>query len=136
MLEYVFFDEGLCQRFESYLREQGVEYSLGRDDLGTVVSVPEEIDEELSDAIDDHYDELLAAQEALLEEGDDALEKNAAGIRVELADGTPCMVRIEPKLLSKTLEALSLTELEQLVRQVAASVERPDDSPLCHTPHA
>ena len=134
MLEYVFFDDSLRQRFVTFLAERGVEYSLGDDELGSIVSVPEEIDDDLSDAIDEHYETLMEAQEELLEEGEHALEKNAAGIRVELSDGTPCMVRIDPKLLSKALDSLSLAELEQLVQQVAVSVEHPDDSPLCHTP--
>lgn len=134
MLEYVFFDDGLRERFEGFLRERGVEYSRSDDELGGVVAVSEDLDDAVMDAIDEQYDQILSAQEELLEETGDALEKNAAGIRIELTDGRPCMVRLEPKLLGKTLQALSLEEVEQLVRQVAHCVEHPDDSPLCHTP--
>src|SRR5690606_17315937 len=115
--------------------QQGVTYTEDPDPLGSgVVSIPEDLDEDRYEAIDRYYDELSQMQAQLLEETEDRLEKNVAGVRVPLSDGRPCMVRLDPDLVNRLLAVMSLDELHELVTTVARCGESPDDRPLCHTP--
>ena len=132
MLDYVFFDDGLRLRFEAFLAASGIPCEMADDVFGSIVSIPEDIDDELADAVDAFYEELLASNAEMLEGTEEALEKNVAGIRIELADGRACMVRVDPRLMNQALSCLSLAELEELVKAVARAVENPDDRPLCH----
>lgn len=135
MIDYIFFDEGLRTRFVEFVRQRGVAYTEEPDPLGSgVVSIPEDLDEDLYEAIDRYYEELSQMQAELLEETEDRLEKNVAGVRVALSDGRPCMVRLDPDLVSRLLTVLSLDELHELVTVIARCGENPDDRPLCHTP--
>ena len=132
MLEYIFFEETLRDKFATFLRGRGVEPTLS-DESGCVAAIPEDLEDDLADAIDECYERLLQENAELLEGTEDALEKNAAGVRVELADGTPCMVRLDPDLMARLLGCISLEELRDMVQDIAAAVENPDDRPLCHT---
>lgn len=135
MIDYIFFDEGLRTRFVEYIRQRGVTCTEEPDPLGSgVVSIPEDLDEELFESIDRYYEDLSRMQAELLEETEDRLERNVAGVRVTLSDGRPCMVRLDPDLVSRLLTVLSLDELHELVTTIARCGENPDDRPLCHTP--
>lgn len=132
MLEYVFFDEGVRERFVGFLREHGVATVLSEAD-GLIAAIPEDIDDTLSDAIDACYDRLLQENAELLESSEGGLEKQAAGVRVQLADGTPCMVRLAPALMARLLNCITLEELRDMVQAIALQVEDPDDLPVCHS---
>lgn len=132
MLEYVFFDTGVRERFVEFLRVHGVEAELSAAD-GLIAAIPEDIDAELSDRIDEVYDRLLQDDADLLESSAGGLEKHAAGVRVQLADGTPCMVRLAPELMARLLGCITLEELRDMVQEIALQVEEPDDLPVCHT---
>lgn len=132
MLEYVFFDAGIRQKFLDFLTEHGVA-ARSNDSDGCIAEVPEDLDDELADAIDEQYEMLLQETAALMEEGDDALEKNVAGVTFQLADGTACTVRLDPDLVARVLNCLSMEEFRDLVQVIAAGIENPDNRPLCHT---
>ncbi len=132
MLEYVFFDQTIVERFIAAVRRMGVAAQQAADSELTV-EVPEDIDDTLADAIDDEYEKLLQDNAALVEEGEDALEKNVAGIQVLLADGSPCMVRLDPDLVARLLTVVSMEELRDLAQTITEGVENPDNRPLCHT---
>ncbi len=132
MLEYIFFNDGLRAKFVRYAKERSVECQCSDDD-GLIAAVSEDIDDAISDELDDYYDILLQENADLLEETDDALEKNAAGVQVQLQDGSPAMIRIDPELMGRMLRELSLEELRDLVQAITVQVENPDNRPLCHT---
>lgn len=132
MLEYVFFDTGVRERFVEFLRGYGVEAALSEAD-GFIAAIPEDLDDELSDRIDEVYDRLLQDDADLLESSEGGLEKHAAGVRVLLSDGTPCMVRLAPELMARLLGCITLEELRDMVQEIALQVEDPDDLPVCHT---
>ncbi len=131
MLEYVFFKETIRDKFISFLVERKAEYQISEGD-GLLVGVSEEIDDELWDAIDLHYETLLQETAELMEQGEDALEKNVAGVQVQLANGEPCTVRLDPDLVARVLGCISMEELRDMVQDVAHWVELKDNSPLCH----
>lgn len=132
MLEYVFFDDGLRDKFIAFAREQGVTSKLSDDDE-MIVLVPEDLDDAVGDRLDYRYEQLLQENADLLEGTEDGWEKNAAGVQVQLADGSPCMVRLDPDLMARLVACIGLEELRDLVQTVATSVENPDNRPLCHT---
>lgn len=131
MYEYVFFDQGLCDKFTRRLDSESIDYQCDREAL--LVGVSEAISERQAEQLDDFYERLLQENAELLEGTEDALEKNTAGVRVVLGDGSPCMVRLDPDLMARMLNCISLEELRDMVQTIATSVENPDDRPLCHT---
>ena len=131
MYEYVFFDNGIRDHFVADLNTRSVEHQL-LDDEGLLVGVSEEISDEDSDAIDDLYDLLLQQSGELMEQGEDAMELNVAGVQVELSDGTACTIRLDPELVARLLTAVSMEELRDLCQTISEGVERRDNSPLCH----
>lgn len=129
MLEYVFFDEGIRDKFMEQLRQKGVVVSC--DEL--IVEVPEDLDGTLADEVDHLYEMLLQETAELMEEGDDALEKNVMGVHVALEDGTACTIRLDPELVARVLNCISMEELRDMAQAIAEGVQNPDNRPLCHT---
>lgn len=129
MLEYIFFHESLRDRFVDFLRAQGVEAELSEAD-GLMVAVPDDLDDELSERIENEYDLLLQEHTEVM---DGILEKDVAGVRVVLANGMPATIRLDPDLLARLLQSISMEELRDMVQAIAEQVEHPDDRPLCHT---
>lgn len=131
MLEYVFFKEAVRDKFVAFLVERKIGNQLGEGE-GLLVEVSEEIDDATWDAIDHLYETLLQETAELMEQGEDALEKNVAGVQVQLANGDPCTVRLAPDLVARILGCISMEELRDMVQEVAHWVEMKDNSPLCH----
>ena len=134
MLEYIFFDSGLLGRFMDYSSQLGVECSQSEDSMGLIVHVPEHLPEDLGLLLERFYDQLLEEQSQLIEGEEGGLVKHAAGIRVTLSDGRPCMVKLEPEMANRLLASFSLDEVQALVVAIARSVESANDDPVCHPP--
>lgn len=132
MLEYVFFEPTIRDKFVAFLSQRGVEHQAD-DDEALLVEVPEDLDESTGDAIDHFYETLLQETAGLMEQGEDALEKNVAGVQVQLSDGDICTIRLNPELVGRMLGCITMEELRDMVQEVAHWVELRDNSPLCHT---
>jgi Arc/MetJ family transcription regulator len=132
MLDYIFFDQGLRERFADFVSQRGVEVTVS-DEEGLLASIPEDLDDDLTAEIEHCYELLLQENAELLESTEDRLEKNVAGVRVVLGDGTACTIRFDPDLLARVLQSITMEELRDMVQHIATSVENPDDRPLCHT---
>lgn len=130
MLEYVFFEASLREKFVRYAAEKGVAAEKS-DEGGFMVLVSEDVEDELFDELDHYYEVLLQENAEMLEGTDDALEKSAAGVQVQLSDGTPCNIKFDPDVLARLLNCISLEELRDLVQAIAVRVENPDDRPIC-----
>jgi len=133
MLEYMFFARSLCDEFIRFLADRGVPHEVAEDEGNFNVSLPDDLDEALSDAIDQTYERLLQAHMEVLGDEEGMLEKDAAGVQITLGDGQICTVRIDPGLVSRLLREISMEELRDLVHAIAQQVENPDNRPLCHT---
>lgn len=131
MLEYVFFDESILNKFVEFSRARGIDARCPQGEQ-LIVEIPEDLDGALEDEIDDRYERLLQETAQLLEEGKDALEKNVAGVQITLSDGTGCTIRLDPDFVSRILTAITMEELRDMVQHVADGVENPDNRPLCH----
>jgi len=134
MLEYIFFDAELLGKFVNHARELGVECEKSDDSMGLMAVVPDNLPEHQAHSLEQFYDQLLEEQSALVEQAEGGVIKHAAGIRVTLSDGRPCMIRLEPEMANRLLASFSLDEVQALVNAIARSVESPSDGPLCHTP--
>ncbi len=132
MLEYVFFDEGIRNKFVEELQAKGVDVTT-TDEAGCIAEVPEDLDDKLADEVDYLYEKLLQETAELMEEGEGAFEKNVMGVMVALQDGTPCTIRLNPDLVARLLNCISMEELRDLAQTIAEGVENPDNRPLCHT---
>jgi len=134
MLEYIFFDRDLLDRFVMHARQLGVACMLADDSMGLMAQVSEDLPESAASSLEKLYDQLLEEQSALVESVDGGLVKHAAGIRVTLSSGRSCMIRLQPEMANRLLSCFNLDEVQALVNAVARSVECQDDGPLCHTP--
>jgi len=132
MMEYIFFNAEIAERFAEFARLIGTSYEEHSDNMGLVVAVPEDLDEALGNRLETYYAHLLDEQAEMVEESEPGL-KHTAAINITLADGRPCAIRIEPALMNRLMGCLSIAEIHQLATTIARSVENPDNRPLCRT---
>lgn len=131
MFEYMFFDHDLRRQFIDFAHDHGVQCEAVEDSMGLVAALPEDIPEAVSDALERRYDELLELQSERVDRAEGAATHQAAGVRVTLGDGRPCMIKLEPSLVNRLLAAFSLEDVQHLVQAIAHSVENPTDEPVC-----
>lgn len=132
MLEYIFFHNDSLNLFVQLLEQKNVPYKQSIDSLGKIVSIPENLDDETADTVDEYYEELLASSEDLLT--DDELEpeeKCAASVTISLPDGKVAYAGIPPELLNRILTVVTPQELGQFIDLIVNSVLSPDHRPFC-----
>ncbi|HHI77239.1 MAG TPA: hypothetical protein ENJ94_08715 [Gammaproteobacteria bacterium] len=95
--------------------------------------LPEELDEALAERIEDFYDEMMELGRELYEQEGDQEEVgyHAAGITVQLADGSNVYAQVDPQLLGRIMQVLSPEEFNQVVNAIVEAVENPDARSLC-----
>lgn len=131
MLEFIFFHDRLADEFSARLSELTVPHQSRTDALGFVVSVADDLEEDLLERLDGMYEELLVKSEDLLNATDDATEKQSAAVNFSLRDGRTAQASVRPELMNKILGALSFEELNEFVEAIVDSLENPDDRPFC-----
>ena len=131
MMEYIFFEASLRDRFVEYAQNQGVACVLQDDNMGLVVAVPEDLADDLVDLLEACYDQLQEEQSNLMDQSEGG-SKKLAGFRVDLPDGRSCLVPLQPDMANRLLASFSIEEIQVLFDTVARSVLNPDDnSQLC-----
>lgn len=134
MLEYVFFNEEPCARFQEFLVARGLQSDLEERDPERIIQVEESaVDDALADEIDRFYDEMFALDQALHESESPTSRENyhAAGVVVNLDDGRAVYAEVAPDLLSRVMSALEPQDLNDLVAAVVDAVENPDERSFC-----
>jgi hypothetical protein len=135
MLEYLFFNQQVADKFIKFLSlkelpwEQYIDPMLG----SIVIKTPEDIEDALWDELDDYHEILGPEDQKLIEEtleGVDS-ETNAAGIYIQLANGSQTVAQINPDVMNRMLDVISMDEFNDFVETIVSSVEAPDDSPIC-----
>ena len=129
MYEYIFFAPVSRDQFIEQLDHHKVPYQI---DAELTVAIPEDIEDEVTAALDEHYEELLHQTPSLFNGDDALLEKDVAGVQVQLQNGSISTIRIPPELVSRILTSISMEEFRDLCQLVAEGVEIGDNSPLCH----
>jgi len=130
MMDYIFFDENLRDRFVKHANDLGVVCDSRDDNMGLVVAVPEDLSDALMDDIENYYDELEQEQSRLMSEAEGGL-KMLAGFKLVLPDGETCMVPLQPDMANRLFSCFSLEEIQELFSTVARSALDPRESHLC-----
>lgn len=131
MLEYIFFHDEPRKQFIQYLAQRDVPYAEHDDSMGMVVSVPEDMGEEIEQAVETRYDEVMENAEELLAEDGEQAEKDVAAITITLDNGKTVYASVSPKILNSILTVITPQELNDLVDSIVTSVQNPDERPLC-----
>ncbi len=126
-IEYIFFHKKPFGLFVKFLQQQGLHPAISSDEDNYEVSIADDLDDVLSNVIEDEYDRLLEMNQQLMEES----RENSAGVVVNLKDGTTTYADIAPLLLTKIMEVLTPQELGEVVNAIVDAVECPDDRSLC-----
>lgn len=131
MLEYVFFDAVPCHRFREFLALKGVEHQPPTGDEVLMIEIPENLNESLINEIESYYDDMMELGAEILSNQSGDGQINTAGLTVTLQDGRISYAVLDPALVNKMLDALSLDELNTVVSAIAEAVENPNDTPIC-----
>ena len=135
LLEYIFFHPQSCERFKQFLQQNGVamlKEGVDQTDVeGLTVYISDDLDEEISEKIENFYDEMMELDESLVIEDDDSDEYSQVGLAVTLNDGRSVMASVDPDVLNRVLTVITHDELGKLVDVIADAVENPDQRPLC-----
>ncbi len=129
MIEYIFFDATLRDKFVSYVQQQGVPCNAIDDTMGMVVELPEDIAEETADQIEEYYETLEDEQEELSKASGDL--NRLAGFNFTLPDGQPRMLPLPSDMANRLMANFSLEEIQGLLNAVAERTLNPNSDHLC-----
>lgn len=130
MIEYIFFDAALRDKFISYAEQHGVPCTAVEDNLGMVVEIPEDIPEATADKIEEYY-EALEDEQASMSKAEGNLS-SLAGFRFNLPNGESRMLPLQTEMANRLLANFTLEELQALFEDVARCTLNPNDEHLCH----
>lgn len=134
-LEYIFFHQQPYQQFKQFLESRNIEMlreGIDETDVeGFVVHIQDNLDEQISEEIEDFYDEMMELNEALVAEENDSEETSRVGLAVSLSDGRSVLASVDPDVLNRILSVVTHQELGGLVDAISDAVENPDQRPLC-----
>ena len=133
MLEYVFFDERPRDQFVVFLQEKAVELKLEEDEGLLKVWISEDLDDDLDEAIEDFYDDMMALNQQLYEDENNEAEVgyNAACIVLELNTGENVYAQVDPELLGRIMTVVTPDEFNTVVNAIVEAVENPDARTPC-----
>ncbi len=129
MFEYIFFDAALRDKFVNYAEQRSVPCSASEDEMGMIVAIPEDLPDELADAMEHYYDTLEAEQAELSQANGDL--KRLAGFRFNLPDGQSRLLPVNTELANRLMAAFSLAEIQELFEAVAHCTLHPNEDRLC-----
>lgn len=121
MFEYIFFDTEIRDKFVHHASNLGVSCTFHDDPMGHVVAIPENIEEEIENSLEQFYDELEKEQSSLLLNEEGGL-KRLAGIYFSLPDGQSRMVPLQTEIANRLLSAFTLEEIQELFETIALSM--------------
>lgn len=137
-MEYMFFDEDLAKRFQTYCQSLGIDAQLETDithtdDDSFTIKIADGLSDEIMEQIEEEYGEMLFGEQAAQIEGNDdgGAIADACGVQVQLGSGQFTTVAIHPEIMNKILSVLTIDELQQFLSQVAEDIENPKMGPIC-----
>jgi hypothetical protein len=129
MIEYIFFDAALRDKFVAYARQHNVPCTTADDTMGLLVAVPEDLPDDVADELEDYY-EILENEQADLSKTEGDL-KHLAGFRFTLPNGESRMLPVQPEIAGRLLANFSLEEIQALFDAVADCTLNPNSDHLC-----
>jgi hypothetical protein len=134
-MEFVLFHEAPLKLFADYLEGRGIAFETAQNEHEGYfeITVPDDLDDELMEAIEEKYDELMNMNQELFYEENPAAADNfrAATILIDLASGEKTAAHVNPDLLGRILDVVSEAEFNELVAAIVAAVESPDARSYC-----
>lgn len=131
MLEYMFFDTALRDRFVARAHELGIVCTLSDDSMGLVAAVPEDLPEHAEAELEACYDALQDEEARRVDASEGGEAKHVAGFRLELPDGRSTTVALAPDIAQRLLAGFSFEEIHALFAAVARRALDPDETPSC-----
>jgi hypothetical protein len=129
MIEYIFFDAALRDKFVAYAGQRNVPCTASDDSMGLVVAIPEDIPEEVADDLEAYYETLEDEQEGMsLAEGD---VRRLAGFGFKLPDGQARLVPLSTDIANRLMANFTLEEIQGLLNDVARCALEPPNEHLC-----
>ena len=130
MIEYIFFDAALRDKFVKYAANNDIPCIVTEDTMGMVVEVSEDIPDEMSDKLEEYYELLEDEQEGLSKEQGDL--HRLAGFGFQLPNGESRLLPLPPEMANRLLAHFTQKEIHELFNAVAACTLNPNDEHLCH----
>lgn len=133
MLEFIFFHHNISKLFTDFIAGLGIEYRVEDDEETITVSVPEDVDDEMIEQIEDEYDRLLDLSRDLTdsEEGENRDNYQKASLLITLKNGEISYAHVDTDMVNRMLQVISTTELNQFIEAVVDAVENPDNRSYC-----
>jgi hypothetical protein len=133
-MEYIFFDAGLRDRFAAYAKGLSVGCELQDDNMGMLVLVPDELSDELMNALEDRYEELQDEQSQMMSQIEGGFT-SLAGFSLVLPDGSTSTVPLLPDIANRLLSNFTIDEIQALFSTVARCALEPGEKHLCKILH-
>lgn len=132
MLEYIFFHEVPTKLFTDWLQAQGLNAETVQDNESHIISLDENMPDDLYKLIEQKYDELLEMNEEIMQqENADEEGYHMAGIAVHLSNGQVSYADIDPKLMGRVIGAITAEEFATIVDAIVTAVENPQEQTYC-----
>lgn len=129
MIEYIFFDTGLRDKFVEYAGRLDVPCTLSDDSMGFLVSIPEEFPETLLDDLEIRYDELQEEQALMCQAAGEF--NRLSGFRFNLPDGQSRLLPLNTDMANRLMANFSLEEIQGLFEAVAECTLNSNEGQLC-----
>ena len=133
MLDYILFHEKPFKLFVDWLQSKGISPETEIDEDNYLIKIPEDLDDDLQDEVDEKYDALMDMNQQIVndEEKENQQGRHMAGIVVTLKDGTVSYADVDPVLLGRVISAISPEEFGEIVAAIADAVENPQAKAYC-----
>ncbi len=129
MIEYIFFDAALRDKFVDYATQRQVPCTATDDNMGLVVAIPEDLPEELADELENYYETLEDEQEGMSVAVGDV--HRLAGFGFKLPDGQARLVPVSTDMANRLMANFTLEEIQKLLNDVARYALEPPNEHLC-----
>jgi hypothetical protein len=114
----------------AYVQGLSIACELQDDNMGMVVTVADDLNDDLMDALEACYDELQEEQNRLLSEVEGGF-RSLAGFSLVLPDGTVSTVPLQPDVANRLLASFTIEEIQALFSAVARCALEPKENHLC-----
>ncbi len=132
MLEFILFHEKPLELFRKFLEEKGLGAVYTKEDEYYQVALPDDLDDDLWDEVEEKHAELLEMNQALHYK-ENPEEMPLASIVVTLKEGQKVDAMVSPDILMRLLDSISFEELDEVVAAITYAVENPNAPSFCDT---
>jgi hypothetical protein len=133
MLEFIFFHQNISRQFTDFVASTGIDCNIDDDGDSITVAIPEDIDDDIADRIEEEYDRLLdlSREQIDREELDNQDDYQKASLLITLDSGDKTCAHVDADTLNRILRVISNEALNELIGDIVDAVEHPDDRSYC-----